>query len=107
MPADHGMIFVFSDEAPRGFWMKNTRIPLDILYIATDGKIVSLKTMRPYDLSQIPSDGPAKYAIELNAGMIQKTGVKVGEILQIPAEAREPAPQKQSVFIGRQFCCAR
>ena len=93
MPEGHGMLFVFEDETDRAFWMKNTRIPLDILYIATDGKIVSLKTMRPYDLSQVPSDGPAKYAIELNAGMIQKTGVKVGEILQIPAEAREPAPQ--------------
>jgi uncharacterized membrane protein (UPF0127 family) len=84
MPADHGMIFVFADEAERGFWMKNTRIPLDIVYVAADGKIVSIKQMKPYDERTTPSDGPAQYAIELNKGAAESVGLKPGMALQLP-----------------------
>ncbi len=91
MPEDHGMIFVFDGEEDRAFWMKNTRIPLDIIYVAKNGAVVSTKSMRPYDLSNVPSDGPAKYAIELNAGMAAKAGIKPGQILDIPTDAREPS----------------
>lgn len=92
MPASNGMIFVFPDEADHDFYMKNTRIPLDILFLRASGQIITATTMRPYDLSLTPSNGPAKYAIELNAGMIQQTGVQVGQTLAIPADAREPRP---------------
>jgi uncharacterized membrane protein (UPF0127 family) len=85
MPADHGMIFVFADEAPRGFWMKNTRIPLDILYVDSAGKVVSVKQMKPHDWNTVPSDSPAKYAIELNEGMAAKANAKPGLVLKIPA----------------------
>ena len=60
MPENHGMIFVFGNEIVRNFWMKNTRIPLDIIYIASDGTIVSIKTMQAYDLQSTSSDGKAK-----------------------------------------------
>lgn len=89
MPEDHGMIFVFPDEAERAFWMKNTRIPLDILYIAADGRVVSIKQMKPYDLNTTPSDGPAKWAIELNKGQAAVAGVKPGDVLTIPQAARD------------------
>ncbi len=89
MPADHGMIFVFPDTAPRSFWMKDTRIPLDILYLDADGTVVAIKQMKPYDLTGIHSDKPAKYAIELNQGAADRTGVKVGDRLNIPAAARD------------------
>src|ERR1043165_5369353 len=49
MPADHGMIFVFESDEPRAFWMHNTRIPLDILYVDSAGRIVSIRQMKPYD----------------------------------------------------------
>jgi hypothetical protein len=90
MPSSHGMIFVFPDEEPLGFWMKNTRLPLDIIYIDAGGKVVSIHRMEPYTLRSTRSDGPAKYAIELNAGRAAKAGVKPGDSLQIPAgvEAR-------------------
>jgi len=91
MPADHGMIFVFRADEPRSFWMKNTRIPLDIAYVRSDGTVVSMHQMQPYDLRPTPSDGPAKYAIELSWGTLANTGVHVGDKLQIPADAREPA----------------
>ena len=90
MPNNHGMIFVFPDETPRAFWMKNTRFPLDIIFLDHDGKIVSFKQMKAYDLTSIPSDAPAKYAIELNFGVIQAAAIKVGEQVDIPADAKEP-----------------
>ena len=90
MPENRGMIFVFADEQPRQFWMKNTRIPLDITYLDASGKVVSIKQMKAYDLTSVPSDAPAKYAIELNLGWAAKAGLKVGDHVDIPAEAKEP-----------------
>jgi uncharacterized membrane protein (UPF0127 family) len=89
MPADHGMIFVFPDEDNRAFWMKNTRIPLDIIYLDHLGRVVSIKQMKPYDLSSVPSDGPTKYAIELNKDAAAGAGVKSGDTLTIPEAARD------------------
>jgi hypothetical protein len=91
MPRDHGMIFVFPDARPQAFWMKNTRIPLDIIYLDAGGKVVSCHTMKPYDLATTPSAAPAKYAIELNAGVVAETGVKPGDVLVVPPDARDPA----------------
>jgi uncharacterized membrane protein (UPF0127 family) len=91
MPADHGMIFVFPDVAPRSFWMKNTRIPLDILYLDENGTVVSIHQMQPYVLTGTHSDAPAKYAIELNAGAAAAAGVHASDHLSIPPEAKEAA----------------
>ena len=90
MPENHGMIFVFEDEHMLEFWMKDTRIALDIIYVDGSGKIVSVAQMRPYDLSTVSSQVPAQYAIELNAGMIQKLGLRTGQVLDIPASAQGP-----------------
>jgi uncharacterized protein len=86
MPADHGMLFVFPDERRLGFWMKNTRIPLDIIFIDAAGKVVSIHQMKPHDLSTTKSDGPAKYAIELNKGRATPTGIKPGDVIEIPRD---------------------
>jgi uncharacterized membrane protein (UPF0127 family) len=94
MPADRGMIFVFPDEAPRGFWMKNTRIPLDILYLDRHGRVVSAHRMEPFDLRSTPSEGPAKYAIELNAGELATTGLRRGDTIHLPLEARYDAAER-------------
>jgi uncharacterized protein len=96
MPADHGMIFVFPDARERSFWMKNTHIPLDIVYADADGKVVSVKQMKPLDESPVPSDGDAKYAVELNEGTAKKVGVKPGDVLVIPDEAREPGGRRRA-----------
>ena len=100
MPQDHGMIFVFPDEQMRSFWMKNTRFPLDILFLDSRGKVVSIHPMRAYDESNTSSDLPAQYAVELNKGQAESSGVKVGDVLEIPAKARpsdKPPPQTQPV----------
>ncbi|HEY7115222.1 MAG TPA: DUF192 domain-containing protein [Tepidisphaeraceae bacterium] len=84
MPSDHGMIFVFNREAPLTFWMKDTRIPLDIIFVNSNGTVVSVKQMKPYDQDHTPSDGDVQYAIELNKGSAESAGVKVGMTLKLP-----------------------
>jgi uncharacterized membrane protein (UPF0127 family) len=89
LEADRGMLFVFPDEQPLAFWMKNTRIPLDIIYINSAGKVVSIKHGKPMQESPtIPSDAPAKYTIELNDGAAAAAGLKAGDPVDIPAAAR-------------------
>jgi uncharacterized membrane protein (UPF0127 family) len=88
MPKDHGMIFLFADEANRSFWMHNTRIPLDILYLNAAGRVVSIHRMEPYVEELTPSKGPAKYAIELNAGEAEAAGAKEGQLLELPASVK-------------------
>lgn len=84
MPDDHGMIFVFGYEQVLYFWMKNTLIPLDIVYLNRDGKVVAVRQMQPLDESTVGSNEPAQYAIELNAGQGEKSGVKEGDIIRLP-----------------------
>jgi uncharacterized membrane protein (UPF0127 family) len=88
MPADHGMIFVFTRDQPLNFYMKNTRFGLDIVFVNSAGTVVSIKQMKPYDLTITPSGAPAMWAIELNQGAAADAGLKVGDQLQIPAAAR-------------------
>jgi uncharacterized membrane protein (UPF0127 family) len=98
MGARHGMLFVFDREQPLNFWMKDTRIPLDILFLDERGKVVSIKTMKPFDLTPVTSDGMAKYAIELNAGAAREVNVGVGDALTIPPlpHAQPPAASAPS-----------
>jgi uncharacterized membrane protein (UPF0127 family) len=82
-----GMLFVFPDEEPRSFWMKNTRIPLDILYFDADGNLDSVRSMRPCKKDPCPmyrSAGPARFALEVNAGVAEEHGVGVGWRLEYP-----------------------
>ena len=89
MPRDHGMLFVFPTEETLPFYMKNTRIALDIIFMDAAGRVVSIHTMKPYDLNTTPSAGPAKYAIEVNAGVAKETGVKPGDTIALPEGARD------------------
>ena len=88
MPADHGMIFVFPQEEVRQFWMKNTRFPLDIVFLNSGGAVVSIRHMVAYDESLTSSNSPARYAIELNNGAAESAGLKVGDVLAIPEQAK-------------------
>lgn len=80
METNQGMLFVFDDIVERHFYMKNTQIPLDIIYIDGDGKIVSFqKNAKPYDETSLPSNAPAKYVLEVNAGLVDAWSVKEGD----------------------------
>lgn len=81
-----GMLFVFDDEADRSFWMSNTPISLDILYIRSDASIVSIAARTtPYSEKSIPSRGPARYVLEVPGGWAERHGVKAGDRLTLPA----------------------
>lgn len=87
MAADHGMLFVFPAEAPRRFWMKNTRIPLDIMYFDKNLKMVSISANTPpcrtRQCPSYPSLAPAKYVLELNAGKASELGVGPGDRMTV------------------------
>ncbi|MFQ3341012.1 MAG: uncharacterized membrane protein (UPF0127 family) [Flavobacteriaceae bacterium] len=73
------MLFVFDDVAPRAFYMKNTSISFDILYLNAEQEIVSIhRNTTPFDSSPIRSLFPAKYALELNAGQSNLHGITLG-----------------------------
>lgn len=88
MPRDHGMLFVYEREAMYAFWMKNTYIPLDIVFLDASGRIVTIKQMKPLDLTSTPTDRPAKYAIELNEGVAKEIGLKIGDVINLPDTVR-------------------
>ncbi len=79
---DHGMWFVFEHEQPLSFWMKNTRIPLDMLYFDAQKRLVHIEeNVPPCRRSQCPSypsGQPARYVLEINAGLSRKLGLKPG-----------------------------
>lgn len=86
MAEDHGMLFLFATEGQRYFWMKNTPLPLDIIYIAANGRIVSIAAdTKPFSLDTVPSDGPAQYVLEVNAGLSAKLGIKPGDQVSSPS----------------------
>ena len=77
---NRGMLFIFPNEDYRGFYMKNTRFSLDIIFINSKKEIIHIhKNAKPYNLSSIPSKGLAKYVFEIKAGMSNKLGIKKGD----------------------------
>lgn len=87
LPEGHGMLFIFPGMAMRSFWMKNTRIPLDIFYFDADLRLVSVSENTPPCRTPrcpgYPSTGPAKYVLELNAGKAAELGVDPGDVLEL------------------------
>ena len=78
-----GMLFVFEDEAPHSFYMKNTLIALDILFIDKDLKIINIhRNAQPLNEAGIPSGGPVQYVLEVNAGMSDRWGLEEGDRIQ-------------------------
>lgn len=80
MQNNQGMLFIFPDSQPRSFYMKNTLISLDIIYIDDQMKIVSFqKNAKPMDESSLPSGTPAKYVLEINGGLSDQLQLEVGD----------------------------
>jgi len=74
--SDQGMLFVYDSERVRNFYMKNTYISLDIIYYDTDSTLVSIqKNATPRDEMNLPSDGPAQFVLEINAGLADEWGI--------------------------------
>jgi len=76
-----GMIFIYQNQATYPFWMKDTLIPLDIIWLDKNGKVVDIKTGKPNDLTPLANSAPAQYIIELNPNV---SGLKIGDVINIP-----------------------
>ena len=83
LPSGHGMLFIHDAEEPQAYWMKNTKIPLDILYFDDERKLVAQqRDVPPCSLGDgcpsYPSDAPARYVLELNAGQAEALKLQDG-----------------------------
>lgn len=87
MPKNEGMLFIFDDSSPRTFWMKNTLIPLDMVFIDENYVVVDLKeNVQPCDADPCPtypSEFSSKFVVELNAGSSKEYNISVGSIMRM------------------------
>ena len=80
LPEGRGMLFDFKSEQPVAFWMKNTYIPLDMIFIRADGRILRIaENTEPLSTRIISSKGPARAVLEVVAGTAQKYGIRPGD----------------------------
>ncbi|TVQ74278.1 MAG: DUF192 domain-containing protein [Balneolaceae bacterium] len=90
MPFDTGMYFLFDDEAPRSFWMANTPLSLDILFVDRNHRIVRIHTRTvPFSERQIRSELPAKYTLEVNAGFVSEHDIREGMYVRLGEPLQE------------------
>jgi uncharacterized membrane protein (UPF0127 family) len=90
MAWNNGMLFVFEESAQRYFWMKNTLIPLSIAFMDEKGTILNILEMPPQTEQTFPSSGPARFALEMNAGWFTKMGLKTGDVAEGVLDAPKP-----------------
>jgi uncharacterized protein len=89
MPAQRGMIFVFTQDARHCMWMKNTLIPLSVAFLDRDGRILNIEQMQPQTEDSHCAAGPARFALEMNRGWFADRKLAVGDRIrgvdQLPA----------------------
>ena len=82
----HGMLFVFDDETDRSFWMKNTLIPLDIIFIGGDRTIVGVRAnTTPLSLARVSVGRPSKWVLEVAGGYAARAGIATGNRVELPS----------------------
>ncbi len=98
MPTLSGMLFIYEEPQPVSFWMKNTLIPLDMIFTAPDGEILSIhENAVPGDLTPIPGGDGVQMVLEINGGLSARLGISVGDVMQHPsfgADAIRPCDEK-------------
>lgn len=86
MAPDAGMLFIYPRSQNISMWMKNTYIPLDMLFVSSDGKVVKVvENTKPESLDTINSDGAVRGVIELNAGVAAQLKLRPGSVVIHPA----------------------
>ena len=84
MPLGKGMFFVFEQPGPQKFWMKNTRIPLDIGYFSPRGKLLEVHAAKPYDMNGVPSRSKnIQFVLELKLNGFREMGIGIGDRLNL------------------------
>ena len=97
LPDHHGLLFVFEEQNPHGFWMKNMKFPIDIIWFASDGRIVGIQEYAsPESYPQVfYPDLPALYALEVNAGFVDTFSIQKGDYIDMPRTLfRKESPQQ-------------
>jgi uncharacterized membrane protein (UPF0127 family) len=80
MAEDHGMVFDFGQEQPVSFWMRNTVLSLDMVFIHADGTVYRIeRDTEPYSLTPIPSGADVRYVLEVLGGTSERIGLKPGD----------------------------
>ena len=89
MPADHGMLFDFKTDQPVAFWMKNTPLPLDMLFIDGKGTVVRIAADTvPFSEAPVSSGQPIRAVLEVNAGTAARLGIAPGAKVRHPIFAQ-------------------
>lgn len=89
MGRNEGMLFVFTELGYHAMWMRNTPLPLSVAYIDEAGRILSIHEMQPHTDVTHQAAGPARYALEMNAGWFKANKVSVGD----PVKGLDKAPK--------------
>lgn len=104
MADDHGMLFVYDHMQPVSFWMKNTPMPLDLVFISEDGTIRAIKKGEPQSEAVIAPDEPVRFVLELKAGTAARQGIDDGDLVRHPAigaaAGSMPAPSEKPTLDG-------
>lgn len=88
---DKGMLFIWPDEKERTFWMKNTLIPLDLIFVSKDKNVVETTSLEPCQADPCPTyttSTKAQYVIEVNKNSVQKWKIQLGDIFLLPENAK-------------------
>jgi len=92
LAADAGMLFVFDESAPLSFWMKNTPLALDMIFIGEDLRIVGIvKNAEPFTTTPRRVDTPSRYVLEVNAGLSERHGIRPGDRVSFDGVPGVPA----------------
>ncbi|MDN5928037.1 MAG: DUF192 domain-containing protein [Hyphomicrobiales bacterium] len=84
MPDDHGMLFAFDHSEPLAFWMKNTPMPLDLVFVSSRGEVRAVRQGKPFSTDIISPNAPVRFVLELKAGMAEKAGISDGVVMHHP-----------------------
>lgn len=97
LPESHGMLFLFDRVAPVSFWMRNTPLPLDLIFLRADGTVRRVtEDAVPFSDASMPSGGPVRAVLEINAGLAERFGIEEGSEMRHPAfgaDAAWPCPE--------------
>ena len=98
---DAGMLFDFGQERETAFWMQNTFIPLDMIFISAAGVVKTIHAnARPMDTTSIPSGAPVRFVLELKAGTAAKEDIVDGDLVRHPAISAAPVPSAPPANVG-------
>ncbi|TJV04315.1 MAG: DUF192 domain-containing protein [Mesorhizobium sp.] len=92
MADDHGMLFVFDETREVNFWMKNTPMPLDLIFVGQDGRIRAIKQGEPQSEAIVSPGEPVRFVLELKAGTAARDGIADGDLLRHPAIGTASGP---------------